>query len=172
MIPGLSRNPKFPKLVVFDLDYTLWPFYSDVHVQPPFHNTSEGHVYDSKGVKVTVYAEVNRVLERVHKMNIMMAVASRSTASTGAKDLMHHLGWDKYFSAREVFPGSKVTHFHKIKNQTHVHFTDMLFFDDDPRNIKDISDLGITCILVIGGMKMADLQKGFDTYKRNHQGQF
>lgn len=32
-------EPRWPQLVVFDLDYTLWPLWVDTHVDPPLKRT-------------------------------------------------------------------------------------------------------------------------------------
>ncbi|XP_035271181.1 magnesium-dependent phosphatase 1-like [Anguilla anguilla] len=105
-----------PKLIVFDLDYTLWPFWVDTHVDPPFR-------------KDKATSEVK-----------------------GANQLLSLFKLDQYFSLKEIYPGSKVTHFKKLKADSGVQFREMMFFDDDQRNITDVSRLGVHCVLVPDGV--------------------
>ncbi|XP_059564833.1 uncharacterized protein LOC132240940 isoform X4 [Myotis daubentonii] len=95
-----------PKLAVFDLDYTLWPFWVDTHVDPPFHKSSDGTVRDRQGRTIRLYPEVPEVLDRFRGLGVPMAAASRLQQKTG------------------------------------VPFSQMIFFDDEKRNIVDVSKLG------------------------------
>ncbi|XP_059746605.1 magnesium-dependent phosphatase 1 isoform X2 [Bos taurus] len=96
---------RLPKLAVFDLDYTLWPFWVDTHVDPPFHKNRTGEV-------------------------------------EGANQLLELFDLVRYFVHREIYPGSKVTHFERLQRKTGVPFSQMIFFDDEKRNIVDVSKLG------------------------------
>ncbi|RZB41652.1 Acid PPase, HAD 2, and/or Hydrolase domain containing protein [Asbolus verrucosus] len=141
-----------PKVIVFDLDYTLWPFWVDTHVYPPFRKTSNGTIVDSLGFKVSHYPEVPEVLNDLHKQGYVLAVASRTGEVVGAKQLMELLGWKQFFSHEEIYPGGKVKHLTNIKNQFGVQFNEMIFFDDEGRNIRDVSELGVLSILVKNGV--------------------
>ncbi|XP_014635952.1 PREDICTED: magnesium-dependent phosphatase 1 isoform X3 [Ceratotherium simum simum] len=77
-----------PKLVVFDLDYTLWPFWVDTHVDPPFHKGSDGTVRDRLGQAVRLYPEVSEVLERLQGLGVPVAAASRTSEIEGANQLL------------------------------------------------------------------------------------
>jgi magnesium-dependent phosphatase 1 len=75
--------------------------------------------------------------------------------------LLGVLGVDKLFDYMEIFPSQKYAHFKKykkhslshlcfshvipsssIKKSSGIDYSDMLFFDDEYRNIRDISKLG------------------------------
>ena len=103
-----------PKLVVFDLDHTLWPFGVDEFVfKPPFKRNKSNEVVDASGAKMQ----------------------------------------------------AKVIHFNQLYIESEHFFGQMLYFDDEERNIKDVSQLGVETVqvdpkvgitknLVINGLKL------------------
>ncbi|XP_015976066.1 magnesium-dependent phosphatase 1 isoform X1 [Rousettus aegyptiacus] len=133
---------QLPKLAVFDLDYTLWPFWVDTNVDPPFHKSSDGTVRDSRGQTIRLYPEVPEVLERFHSLGVPIAAASRTGETKGANQLLELFDFVRYFVHREIYPGSKVAHFERLQQKTGVPFSQMIFFDDEKRNIVDVSKLG------------------------------
>ncbi|GLV33828.1 hypothetical protein CBL_11287 [Carabus blaptoides fortunei] len=157
------------KLLVFDLDYTLWPFFVDTHVDPPFRKNDKGDIVDTSGRKVKYYPEVPKMLETLHSEGYTLAVASRTSEIKGANQLLQLFDWDKYFSYKEIYPGCKVTHFNNFRKDSKMEYKNMIFFDDERRNIVDISKLGVTSILVNNGMTMTVAKEGLEQHtKQDH----
>ncbi|XP_030044137.1 magnesium-dependent phosphatase 1 [Microcaecilia unicolor] len=157
----MSRKPE---LVVFDLDYTLWPFWVDTHVDPPFRKTSDGTVVDQTGRLIRLYKDVPQVLAEIHKQGILIAAASRTGEVKGANQLLQLFSLDHYFSQKEIYPGCKVNHFQRIQQRSGIPFQKMLFFDDERRNITDVSRLGVTCVLVQDGMSLKILKEALEMF--------
>ncbi|XP_050312106.1 magnesium-dependent phosphatase 1-like isoform X2 [Anthonomus grandis grandis] len=151
------------KVIVFDLDYTLWPFWVDTHVTPPFRRKN-GDVLDAHGSKVKFYPEVPGVLKSLKEEGYELGVASRTGEIKGANQLLDLFGWDKYFTYKEIFPGSKVTHFNNIKKQSKYQFENMLFFDDESRNIYDLERLGVVSVLVKHGVTQQVVDEGIQKF--------
>ncbi|KAJ7313163.1 hypothetical protein JRQ81_004437 [Phrynocephalus forsythii] len=167
LLPFKEEMSKTPSLVVFDLDYTLWPFWVDTHVDPPFHKSSDNSVRDRNGRLVNLYPEVPAVLERLHSAGIPMAAASRTGEVQGANQLLDLFGLSRFFRYTEIYPGSKVTHFQRLSQESGIPLSQMLFFDDENRNIYDVSKLGVTCILVPSGMNLSLLNHGLEAFARS-----
>ncbi|XP_076169849.1 magnesium-dependent phosphatase 1 isoform X2 [Ptiloglossa arizonensis] len=112
-----------------------------------FHLKSND-VVDAHGTIIRYYKDVPDILKQLSNEGYELGVASRTSEIQGAKQLLNLFNWDKYFKYKEIYPGSKVTHFSKIQKASGANYKDMLFFDDEHRNIVDVSQLGVTCIHV------------------------
>jgi magnesium-dependent phosphatase 1 len=172
----------WPKLVVFDLDYTLWPFWIDTHAAPPPYAARDGgaHAVDRHGFVLRLFDEVPAVLAALHARGVAVGVASRTDEPEWARALMGLLsvsvpgrGGGGGGGARtttladavhhaQIFPGDKQAHFHHLARASGVAFGDMLFFDDEHRNIASVSRLGVTAVLVDDavGVSLAVLREG------------
>ncbi|CAL1285766.1 unnamed protein product, partial [Larinioides sclopetarius] len=117
-----------PKLIVFDLDYTLWPFWVDTHVRSPIKKDK------------TEWPE-------------------------GAKKLLKLFDWEKYFTYKEIYPGRKTTHFKRMQEASGISYSDMLFFDDEERNISDLRTIGVTSILVPDGVNKQILEEALQSFR-------
>ena len=78
-----------------------------------------------------------------------------------------------FFFAPQMYPGSKVSHFHKIQAATRkrpggeeVAFADMIFFDDESRNRNVETELGVTFVLVRDGVTGEEVDKGVREWRR------
>jgi magnesium-dependent phosphatase 1 len=142
-----------PKLIVFDLDYTLWPFWVNTHVSPPLKpSPNHDSTKDRFGETFAFYNEVASILPALRERGIKIGVASRTMAPDLAKEMLRLLqisdgeGKKKkaieYFDYLEIYPGSKIAHFVKLQKQTSLRYEDMLFFDDESRN-RNVESLGV-----------------------------
>lgn len=147
----MCETNRKPKIIVFDLDYTLWPFWVDTHVTPPFKKKAND-IVDSHGQIIQHYKEVPDVLKYLHEEGYELGVASRTSEIQGAKQLLNLFNWNKYFKYKEIYPGCKINHFSKIQKASGTDYKDMVFFDDEHRNIVDVGKLGVTCIIIKNGV--------------------
>ncbi|KAJ3411056.1 hypothetical protein HDV05_002847 [Chytridiales sp. JEL 0842] len=199
-----SQFTHFPKVIVFDLDYTLWPAYIDFLSGPPFTITgSHGHIVrDPHANEVKLFDEVPAILHALkeyadthpHRL-LNIAIASRSPATEWAHHIVsslkvphpdHHSdptsspttapplkAMRHFFGQIEIYPTEKTKHFQAITTANRIGHADCLFFDDEGRNIRDLSKVGVTCVHIKqDGMNWKYLQRGLAEYssKRGSQG--
>jgi magnesium-dependent phosphatase 1 len=77
-----------PRLVVFDLDYTLWPFYCECR---------------SKREMPSMYPQAKGILSALKEKGIEMAIASRSPTSDIANTFLDKLNIKPMFVAKVRF---------------------------------------------------------------------
>ncbi len=155
-----------PKLVVFDLDFTLWNcggLWVDC-TDYPFHSDENGALSDSGGRLLRLYDEVPQILDRLEQDGISMALASRTSQPSWAIELLDLMEIRSRFSYQEIFPGSKVTHFENLAAKTGLTYAEMLFFDDEHRNVREIGAMGVHCIEVKSGVKLESFEQGMKLF--------
>lgn len=136
-----------PSIIVFDLDFTLWPFRVDKNVKSPFKR-KDMKIVDASGVVVDVFPGVKQILGKLHESNVKLAIASRIEDVAGAYQLIHLFDIEKYFTYKEIFPTCKAKHFKELRLKSNIEFNKMLFLDDDLRNLKVVSRLGVVCFQI------------------------
>ena len=157
----------YPKLIVFDLDFTLWDCggtWCDC-LSPPFA-LKQGRVVDSGGRHVRFYPDVVSILEFCETNHIVAALASRTEQPEWARQLLQLLDATHRFAFQEIYPSSKRKHFTALGKQSEVGYSQMLFFDDEMRNIREVSDLGVTSIFVQDGLSQEVFEKGLGRFSK------
>lgn len=140
-------------LVVFDLDFTLWDCggtWCD-HTNPPYRIIND-NIYDSNGAHIRLYNDVFKIVDYLKNNNIKIALASRTGEPEWANALLKLFGLESVFDFKEIYPGSKITHFKELQFKTKIPFSQMLFFDDELRNIEEIDSLGVETVYVRNGI--------------------
>jgi magnesium-dependent phosphatase 1 len=175
----LSDLQALPPLIVFDLDYTLWPFWVDTHCSAPL-KASPTHTScsDKFGESFAFYEDVPSVLLSLKERGVKLGLASRTATPELAREMLKllHLppledaigaagGGGKakraieVFDYIEIYPGSKTNHFERIRKMSGLEYEQMLFFDDEARN-RNVESLGVTMYLVRDGVSSGEVDEG------------
>ena len=147
--------PNISSLIVFDLDLTLWhcgPRLWCDQLRTPLKLSADGQVFDADGVKVSLFHEVPELLNEIAEAGIPMALASRTSAPKIARQLLEIFEITHHFEHQEIYPGDKTTHFLALQKATDIPYSEMVFFDDEHRNIEDVASLGVQVHLVTHGI--------------------
>ncbi len=147
------------KLFVFDLDFTLWnagDTWCDCTLPP--YKWSNDKLLDHSGSWIRLYNDVIEILQSLKNSNKIIAAASRTNAPEIALELLSLLKIDHYFDAMEIYPGDKQRHLSKIIKQTSVPERQVVFFDDEYRNIQSVSSMGVESIFIDDGINWEIIQ--------------
>ncbi|QDU73444.1 Acid Phosphatase [Bremerella volcania] len=142
-----------PRLIVFDLDFTLWDcggVWCDC-LSPPFR-VRDRRIEDRTGRLVRLYDDVHDILTHCDEQAISIALASRTQQPDWARELLGHLDITHRFAFAEIYPSSKLRHFAALQQASGLAYKEMLFFDDEMRNIDEVGGLGVASIYVRDGM--------------------
>lgn len=143
------------KLFVFDLDFTLWNAggtWCD-HTNPPYTRVNN-YVEDSYGSRIVLYPDVRQILNQLTLEGFTLALASRTGQPSWAKELLRLFEIEHLFKYKEIYPDSKVKHFNRLQSQSGIPFSDMVFFDDEMRNIQEVGSLGVNAVYVECGLSV------------------
>ena len=134
---------KYPKAVVFDLDYTLWPCWCDTHISTPIKSISPTEIIDAGGMRLSFYPDVESIILELYQANVKIIAASRTGTPHIAKDILtklHIAGKPAltYFDSLQFGQGSKIGHIRsaakELKLIKELQQGEFILYDDERRN--------------------------------------
>ncbi|KAH6855915.1 magnesium-dependent phosphatase-1 [Chaetomium sp. MPI-CAGE-AT-0009] len=185
-----------PRLIVLDLDYTLWPFYSDIHISTPIRlipSSNPPTLADRNGEYFSLYPDAPHILRLLAALpHTRLAVASKSPVGDLCREVLKLLRLppplplgeggppgggeksgggpkrtiDAFDAGLEIYEGSKLRHFEVLAKRTGIPFSEMLFFDDERPNL-EVESLGVTMRLIRDGLTWEELEKGIMQWRGN-----
>jgi magnesium-dependent phosphatase 1 len=172
--PPSTSTHVLPKLVVYDLDDTIW--FPELYMMAgaPFRkDVGSREIRDSAGVEIAVYPAARESMrliaqtsEAFRARGTKIAVASRTHRGKWANDLMALFEFDDcpsmkdWISYIDIASGTKMRHFERLRKLSGVPYDDMLFFDNERDNCVDVAQLGVCCIHCPSGMSQDAWERG------------
>jgi magnesium-dependent phosphatase 1 len=154
---------KFPKMIVLDLDNTLWT--PELYQLRKIKSTGQ---IPKAGKDVQLFPGAKALLDRIRAHDtfpttMKVAVASRTKSVDWAHDLLTQFQLRELLDYVEIFPGDKQTHFQNLQRDSGIAYQDMMFFDDarDGKfgNCVPVSALGVLSVHCPGGLLTEDSWK-------------
>lgn len=159
---GLGRmsGRSLPRLVILDLDETLWPYWGlyEMHRGPYMASGTVGSAKQMRGsgASVACYPGVPPAMEFLAKNEVQVAICSASPSPANALAALSAMSivppnMADRWEAGELFfcvPGDKTESLQAALRQAQVPASQALFFDDRPYNIRCAQRLGIEGTLV------------------------
>ena len=121
-------------------------------------------VIDSGGRSLRLYSEVPLILKRLEAKRFPMGLASRSSQPLSARDLLKLFGISGSFAYQEVFPGSKLAQFENFAAASGSQYSEMLFLDDELRNVHEVGGMRVHCVEVKTGINLNVFESGLDLF--------
>jgi len=175
---------KNPDLLVFDCDYTIWPFDCDKDVLSPFTLSPFGDIIERFGRSANPYRDVQKLFAGIVDAGIPVAFLSRNPSANYLEELLRCIMiypktkppmslWDT-MPSRDYFHAyssggsrAKDKHFAALQKFSGISFDKMIFFDDLPENILAAQRQGTTAVLVGGkvGLNIEAMDAGIDLWR-------
>ena len=167
-----------PKVIVFDLDGTLWApeMYELWGGGAPFAVKDGGkHLTDRRGEKVHLLGDSRALLEKlvadpaVTNGHATLGLASTCDEPEWARECLNKftlrqgketVTMGSVFHHHEIYKANKREHFKRIQKATGAAFDDMIFFDNQTNNCHDVGQLGVHCVYTPEGQTMAHWDRG------------
>lgn len=134
---------KYPAAVVFDLDYTLWPWWCDFHINPPVLKVTESRLIDSSGETLELFEDVSSIFQELEEQDVTLIGASRTATPEIAIDILssfvingkpmiesfHSLQWGQHTKIRHIKKAAL-----ELGLERDLRDGNILLFDDEVRN--------------------------------------
>ena len=174
------------KLAVFDLDFTVWkPEMYELHGPPKVKKVkssvdgqeSRMKVTDRIGTEITIFDGASYALSKINElrekegMDIQAAVASRTDEPGWAQICMDSLTvhdgktLTACFDHVEIGFNDKKWHFKRLKENTGIDYEEMVFFDNEMRNINSVGQLGVKCVYTPDGMNREHWHQALELFE-------
>lgn len=151
---------KVPKLIAFDLDGTVWsPDMYELWSSggAPFKKMSSNKLVDKGGSAVKLIGIIDQILHELRADDrweaTKVAWVSCTDEPVWADECLNKfdtIGGTPLIEtahSSQIFRSNKQVHFKKLQIEFGFDFSEMLFFDNEYRNIETVSKLGVKCKL-------------------------
>lgn len=149
-----------PKLIVFDLDNTLWT--PELY---QLRKLQRSNTTPKAGQDVHLMRGSRRILEEhipaLQQQGVQFGVASRTKSVEWAHALLEQFGLRDLFTYVQIVPGNKRRHFEEIQKSSGLSYDSMIFFDDarDGKfgNCQPVAEMGVLSVHCPKGLESVDI---------------
>lgn len=178
-----NKNPSL-RLAVFDLDTTIWypEMYQLYHPVQKITcpSTKKPKIMDGAKQEVNIFNGACHALCHIKELNkdygmdIEVAVASRTDEPEWAHTCMEWLQIKNEMTLKEIIDHVEIEetdkkhHFRNLKKKTNLDYEEMVFFDNEWRNIRSVRELGVKCIYTPDGMEKQHWHEALEFFGLGH----
>ena len=162
---------RVPRMIVFDLDACVW--FPEMYMLmggggAPFEFDAARNVAtDRHGEAVKLLGAIPQIFEALSDEPAWArALLDTFETAPDADGATRKLSSVLAPACVRIHKGSKKTHFAEIREASGVPFDEMVFFDDDPANIRDVAPLGVVCQLTPDGVTAAAWEAALGAYAK------